>query len=397
MSKAKASRAAVAAHKAALRERLPSLLAQATSSREAAQEAIRACVSLKRKPPISLLTEENISGLSPIEILKLMPVLIDAKRLIDLRGPLNTLRASGRRLSQPLSRKGLTQISKGLIAEINKILKKQNTAVRVTDTTVVALTTNLLWLVPEIFKQRKQSKTDLPLARDLLITLDHVWRQSVQQKTAAAVVEALGSLRGSIPPSPYWDLMDEAQLKQLVQDAHSELHSEAAAALREGRLRDLQRMFRLIRDSEERRALLRRLEDICISEPSQVSSEAADWIALEAGGDTPSARKTTAADKSQSSELTYVVVSLLDAWDAASESDRSCRSFESIQRLARELFNVDLFGEKGEVVQYDQLKHEISDAPDLQPSRVQILRPGVQHSDGARTSFLVRALARALS
>jgi hypothetical protein len=396
MSKPKASKAAAASEKAALRERLPGLLSDANSNAEAAQAALRACVALKKKPPISLLTEENINALSPIEILKLTPVFLDAKRLVDLKGPLNTLRASGRRLPQPPSRKTLTQISKGLVTEVNKILKNQNTAVRFTDSTVAAFNANLLWLLPELFQQKKQSKTDLPLAVNLLFALDRIWRHSIQPKTAAAVVEFFGSLRGSIPVSVYWDLMDDPRLNQLARDAQSALHSEASAALREGRLRDLQRIFRLIKDSEERRALIRQLDEICVSQPSQVASEVADWLARETGADTSRPKKLIAADQSQSSELNYVVVSLLDAWNAAGDGERSLRSLESVERLARQLYRVEFFGDKGEVVQYDELKHEIPNESSP-PTSVEILRPGVQHSEGGRTRFLVRAVAKPLS
>jgi hypothetical protein len=397
MSKGKAHDAAAAAEKALLRERLPRLISDATSNPEAAQAALHACIALKRKPPISLLTEENINALSPVEILKLMPVLVDTKRLVDLKGPLTSLRLAGRRLREPPSRNALAQISKTLISEVNKILKNQHTAVRFTDGTVSALNANLLWLLPELFQQKKKSKTDLPLAANLLGALDRVWRHSIQPKTAAAVVELFGSLRGSLPPSVFWDLTENPLVGQLARDSESALHDEATAALKEGRLRDLQRIFRLIKDSEDRKTLIRRLEEICIKNPSQVPTEAADWLAREAQAGVSRPTKLTAADKSQSSELNYVVVSLLDAWDAAVEGHRSLRSLESIRRLGCEIFNVEFFGDKGDVVEYDELKHELQEPPTSRPLSVEIIRPGVQHSDGGRTSFLVRALAKALN
>jgi hypothetical protein len=397
MSEARTAKRAAAVQKMALRELLPNLLNKATSDPEAALAALRACVALKRKPPISLLTQENINALSPVEILKLMPALVDAKRLVDLKGPLTSLRLAGRRLPEPPSRKTLAQISKTLISEVNKILKKQHTAVRFTDGTVGAFNANLLWLLPLLFQQKKQSKTDLPMAVNLLGALDGVWRHSIQPKTAAAVVELFGSLRGSIPPSVFWDLTENPLVGQLARDSESALHDEATAALREGRLRDLQRIFRLIKDSDDRKTLIRRLEEICIKNPSQVPPEAADWLARETQAGASRPTKLTAADKSQSSELNYVVVSLLDAWDAAVEGNRSLRSLESIQRLGREIFNVEFFGGKGDVVEYDELKHEIQEPPTSPPLSVEIIRPGVQHLDGARTSFLVRALAKALN
>ena len=123
--------------------------------------------------------------------------------------------------------------------------------------------------------------------------------------------------------------------------------------------------------------------------------EAIEWVARQIEHRRKNVNAPVAADASQSSELHYIATSLLSAWDASHEGAQSQRSLESVQRLARELFKVDLAGSPGEVVAYDERLHALSQNTDV-PAEVEIVRPGVRWSDGVRTRFLVRAVVKAL-
>src|SRR5207248_1175195 len=153
-------------------------------------------------------------------------------------------------------------------------------------------------------------------------------------KTAAIVVRFFRDLRGSVPREAYSDVMDNPTVEGLGNDARALLHNEASASLREGRLKlkDLQNIFRLIAEPSDRKKLITELQELCINQPSQIPSELAEWIGRESEVDAPRRRRLIPADKSQSSDLNYVVVSLLDAWDASADDDRSSRSLDSIQR-----------------------------------------------------------------
>jgi hypothetical protein len=62
--------------------------------------------------------------------------------------------------------------------------------------------------------------------------------------------------------------------------------------------------------------------------------------------------------------------------------------------LARDLFKVELTGELGQIVEYQEREHELSPTGGPVPNRVQLIRPGVRWSDGTRTRFLVRAIVK---
>jgi hypothetical protein len=410
MSKTTDSKKEAAVKKAALMISLPDLLNRANSDPQAAQVALQAFTTLNKKPPASLVTKENVSkALSSLEISKSLRILATTKNYVDLSIPLNALRTSaGHGVTDALSRNSISQIATALSSNLLKIsgvspkpkkalaasASRENPPILFTESTITSVSNVLLWILPLLLQpQKKKSRTALPLAIRLVSTFDVTWRHSFHSKTAGTVIRFFRDLRGSVPLSIYSDLMDEIGIAALAGDARSALHDEAVLALREGRLKDLQNIFRLVTEPTERTKLISELQELCINHPSQVFKELGEWIEREADIDTPQRRKLIPANKSQSSELNYVVVSLLDAWDAAANDDRALRSLDSIKRLARELFDTEFFNRPGEVVQYDELKHELLlGAPAT--SSVEIVRPGIQHSDGARTSFLVRAVAK---
>jgi hypothetical protein len=215
-------------------------------------------------------------------------------------------------------------------------------------------------------------------------------------------VTFFNSLRRVLPKSSYADLeeeyagpKEETQIATLVREANSALFEEAKYALLDGRLKELQTVLNSIPEERERKILLTELQDLCQKRPSEITPEAMEWVARQIDDRRKNVNAPVAADESQSSELHYIATSLLSAWDASPEGVQSQRSLENVQRLARELFKVDLAGSPGEIVTYDERLHSLIQNAGV-PAEVEIVRPGVRWSDGVRTRFLVRAVVKAL-
>lgn len=393
------SRKEVAAKKAALKASLPSLLTKASSDPKAAEEALRACATLKKKPPTSLLTQENIfRAFTPIEISKSLSLLSTSKNSVSLSSPLTALR-----MKQLNDRKTAVQIAKALTLNIAKVLGtnakpkkssnrlKQQPTVVVTESTVADAAAVVLWILIRLFELSERNKSPVDLSVSLIQSLREIWRRSDRAETAQLVVSFFHSLRKNLKRSVFGDLEDNTEVSAFAREANSELADWAHFVLLEGRLKELQAAVRTA-ESDERAAMLSKLQETCFIRSSQLLPEMVEWVAQEIEQGKRIRKPLVAADASQSSDLNYVAVSLLDAWNAASEGDRAARALVSIQRLARELFDVEFTDSVGEVVRFDERQHEITPSGQAATASVRVVRPGVRWSDGIRIRSLVRAL-----
>lgn len=192
------------------------------------------------------------------------------------------------------------------------------------------------------------------------------------------------------------DIDDDTEIALFIREANSALLDWARFALLDGRLKDLQTVLRLSKD-DERTKILSELQHVCRTHSSQVLPQLIEFVAQEVEQDKPTRKPLIAADESQSSDLNYIAVSLLNAWDAAPEGERSTRTLQSIRQLDRELFNVEFANIPGEIVTYDERQHEITPPGSRVTTNVEIMRPGIQWSDGTRVRSLVRAVVRSKS
>jgi hypothetical protein len=393
------SRKEVAAKKAVLKASLPSLLTKAGSDPKAAEEALRACATLKKKPPTSLLTQENIfRAFTPTEISKSLGLLSTSKNSVSLSSPLTALR-----MKQISDRKTAIQIAKALTLNIAKVLgtnakpKKSSKRVKEQPTVVVAETTVadaasvVLWILIRLFELSERNKSPVDLSVALIQSLQEIWRRSDRAESAQLVVSFFHSLRKNLKRSVFVDLEDNTEVSAFAREANSELVDWARFVLLEGRLKELQAAVRTA-ESDERAEMLSKLQETCLTHSSQLLPETVEWVAQEIEQGKRVRKPLVAADASQSSDLNYVTVSLLDAWNAASEGDRAARSLVSIERLARELFNVEFTDSVGEVVRFDERQHEITPSGKAATGSVRVVRPGVRWSDGIRIRSLVRTL-----
>jgi hypothetical protein len=402
MSKPTETKKDAAAKKSALRASLPDLLKRASASPDAAQEALRAYTALRLKPPTLLLTEENIvRALSSVEISKSIGLLSISKECVSLSTVLTALR-----MKDLADKKSLTQISKAINSNLTKMLGegtkpnkaskrlKENRSVVFTESTVADAASVILWIVTRLFESQDKGRLlVLPLAIKLIHSLEQIWRRSDLAETAEIVVAFFQSLRRNVKKSVYVDIEDDIEIASFIRDANSALLDWARFALLDGRLKDLQSVLRLSR-TDERTKILSELQHICRTRSSNVLPQLIEFVAEEVERDKPTRKPLIAADKSQSSDLNYVAVSMLNAWDAASEGERSTQTLQSIRQLARELFNVEFANTPGEIVTYDERQHEITPPGSRGTTNVEIMRPGIQWSDGTRTRSLVRAVVR---
>lgn len=407
MSEANRPKKAADAKKAELRASLPDLLTRAADSAEAAQVALRACSVLRRKPPTVLLTQENIvRALSALEISKSLSLLFRSKDYVDVSPALTALRISGSHGHVPIDIKSIIQISKAVTSNISKIVGetvkskksskqvKEKAEVVFTESTVADASGVVLWIMSRMFESQASTRTPvLPLGMRLVHALELMWRHSEQSKTAGIAVVFFHSLRRAVTKSAYSDLEDDNEIAAFIRDANAALLDWSRFALLEGRLKDVQTALQLAK-GEERSKILSELQSICRTSPSQVLPQLIEWTAQQVQADKPLPKSLTAADESQSSDLDYVTVSLLSAWDSATDGARSARTLASIQKLARELFNVEFVNSPGEVIPYDERRHEVTESGYAASADVEVVRPGIQWSDGTRTRFLVRAVVR---
>lgn len=396
------SRKEVAAKKAALRASLPDLFKRASSDPKAAEEALRACAILRQKPPTLLLTQENIfRTLSPVEISKSLGLLAKSRDSVSLSTVLTALR-----MKQLGDRTTAVQVGRAFNSNVAKILRqntkakesskqvKEKPAVVVTESTVADAASVVLWILIRLFElPDPKGRSVLPLAAKLIQSLGEIWRHSNRAETAELAVGFFHSLRKNLKRSVYSDLEDDIEVSEFIRDANSELVDWARFVLLDGRLKDLQTAVRIAEDGE-RTKMLSELQETCRTRQSQLLPQLVEWVAQEVEQGKRIRKPLIAADQSQSSDLNYVAVSLLNAWDAAPEGDRAARTLASVERLARELFNVEFASTVGEVVRYDEGQHEITPSGTVATTSVEVVRPGVRWSDGTRTRALVRTLVR---
>lgn len=402
-----------AQEKANLRAGLSDLLERAVSSPEAAQEALRACLKLRRSAPSALLTRDNIaSSLSLREVTRSLDRLSASEMSLDISAGLAAIKVlATEQLREPVSRRllsnvtkavtsKLTKMSEGIVRTRKKVAPKENQVpfkINFTDSTLSSAADLALWMLGKTFDERYGSgRSAHPLAIRWVGVVESIWRRSSSPSAVSSAVEFLRSLERVLSTSVYTGLKAEPSVASFIQDTDSALVQEAANALIDGRLKDLERILVLSSENGDKR-LLSHLRDICQSRPSDVLPEAVEWVARHI--ETPSSRVKLpiAVDESQSSALDYVSVCLLTAWDAASEGGQSAQVLENIRRLARELFKVDLTGTPGEIAVYDERQHELRPRGRPTPREVELVRPGVRWSDGIRTRFLVRAVVKQVS
>ena len=396
--------------KADLRASLSNLLQQADYSAEAAQAALRACLKLRRRVPVALLTRENIaSSLSLSEVASSLDHLSGSQVSVDISAALEAIRVlASKQLREPLGRRALLTTTKAVTLRLTKIATQPNRAkegaksrgnqndsqVVFTEPTLSSATDLALWMLTSLFAPQSDSRPSAyPLAIRWMQAVEVIWRRCFFPGAARSAVRFLRSVRRVVPASVYAELKVESSIADFLYDANSALIQEAATSLLEGRLKDLESILALVtRDDDERNRLLSELRYICQSRPSELIPEAVEWVARQIEMGDIVVKSPIPADASQSSALDYVAVCLLSAWDAADEGSRSAQALESIKRLARELFKVDLTGTRGEIVIYDERQHELRSQVSPLPAQVQLIRPGVRWSDGVRTRFLVRAI-----
>lgn len=405
-----------AQEKASLSAALSNLLRKADSSPEAAQEGLRTCLTLRRAVPAALLTTENIaSTLSLDDLTRSLDRLSVSRISIDISAPLAAIRVlASKELSDRANYKGLSRTTKAVTSKLMKLAGrpisvkkgaatssggKRDSETSFTESTLSSATELALWILSRIFdKQSASLRSAYPLALRWVQAVESIWRRSLSPRAARSAAEFLRSLRRLLPPHVYAELMDEPSISDFVLDTDVALVREATSALLDARLRDLESILALVTKTDNARdRLLSELRDICQRDSSKLVPEAVEWVArqIEVGSSRPIS--PTAADESQSSALDYVAVCLLAAWDAASEGSRSERVLESIRRLARELFKVDLMGSPGEIVNYDERQHELKSQVTTAPVQVELIRPGVRWSDGIRSRFPVRAIAKPIT
>ncbi len=299
------------------------------------------------------------------------------------------------------------QVAKAFNSNVAKILRQRKKTTRkssdhfkakpgvvFTESTVVDAASVVLWMLIRLFDSADLNRRPVfPLAIKLVQSLKQIWRHSDRARTAETAVGFFQSLRKNVKRSVYADLEDEMEISEFIREANSNLADWARFVLLAGRLKDLQTTVRLA-EKDEQTKMLSELQETCRTRSSQVLPQVVEWVAQEVEKSKRIRKPLVAADGSQSSDLNYVSVSLLNAWDAAPEGDRAARALVSIERLARELFRVELGNTVGEVVPYDERQHEITPSGAPATRSVEVVRPGVRWSDGTRTRSLVRALVK---
>lgn len=417
MRKPKESDGGSASIKVALRAELPGLINRASSSPEAAQAVLRACAILHRKPPSVLVTKDNILGaLSANEIPKSLEYLSKSENYLDVSDALIAFRQMAKQqLTGTLDRNTITVIGKTFASKLTKMatpgLKKKTVKSKLgpekpplffTKETVSATADVVLWIVPRLFESQSRSRRSVtPLVVKLVRAFELVWYQSSRSETALIGVSFVNSLRQVLSKSSYSELEDGdagaeqgADIATFVRETNSALLEAGRLALLEGRLRELQASLRVIKGEHERNRFLSELRELCNQRPTELVPEAIEWVARQIENRRGNVEVPVAADESQSSALHYVAAVLLTAWDASHEGAQSKRSLETVQKLAREVFKVDLAGTPGEVVVFDERLHELHSDGRAVPSKVELVRPGVRWSDGVRTRFLLRAIVK---
>lgn len=401
-----------ALEKADLRASLSRLLKEADSNPDAARAALRTSLQLRLKVPVVLLTNKNIAGtLSLHEISQSLDRLSAPQIALDFSAGLSALQDLAKQ-QQP-DRRALLSIARAVTARVTRIVtplvrkpkgaqltpRKDEPLIVFTGPTLLSAIDLALWMLARLFDPHSSSRrSTYSVALRLVKMVEMIWRRSSPPSGVRAVVSFLRSLPRVLPRAVYGEIEDEPSLAAFFQDANSALTQEAETALLEARLKDLDSILTLAKKDEKSGDLLfSHLHSICRTRPSELVPEAVEWIAQQTERDNPRVKSPTAFDESQASALNYVAVCLLAAWDAAAEGKKAARALESTQRLARELYKVDLTGTLGQIIEYHEREHELSSPVSPVPTKVRLVRPGVRWSDGIRTRFLVRAIVEPAS
>ncbi|MBC8028795.1 MAG: hypothetical protein H7Z16_01680 [Pyrinomonadaceae bacterium] len=409
---AKKSKGLSAQEKSDLRVLLSDSLESAHLNPDAAKAALRASLDLRLKVPVVLLTRQNLaSTLSLREISASLERLSVSGAVWDLSAGLYALQDLAKQ-RQPDS-KALLSIAKAVTTKLTKMvtppvrkpkgalpaIKKDEPVIVFTGRTLASSTDLALWLLPRLFEHQSSSRrSGYRVALRLVQMVEIIWQRSLPRPSSLPIISFLRSLANVLPKADYSDFEDEPTIVAFSAAANAALIQEAEIALLEGRLKELDSILTFAkRDGKRGDILLSHLRSICRNRPSEVVPEAVEWIARQTERENPKIKTPTAADESQASTLNYVVVCLLAAWDAAAEGSKAARALESTQRLARDLFKVDLAGRPGQIVDYEEQQHELSSPVKPAPTRVRLIRPGVLWSDGIRTRFLVRAIVEPAS
>jgi hypothetical protein len=393
--------------KAELRASLSELLRKATTDSEAAQKALAACLQLGLKVPSVLLTKENVAAtLSLQDISRSLGRLSISHTVFDISPALSAILIVGRQ-QQP-DRKILLSISKTVTTRILKIaqppvrksrgpFKNEAPKIVFSELTLSSVIDFTLWIVGRLFDpSAMHSKAAYSQALRMVQTVELIWRRLPPPSGGRPAILFLQSLPRILPKAVYAELEDEESIAGFLADAKLALIQEAEDALLGAQIKDLESILALARNEKDNGAhILSHLQSICVSRPSSLLPEAVEWTARQIEKDKAPTKSPIAVDESQSSSLNYVALCLLGAWDAATEGEKAARAFESTRRLARDLFKVELMGELGQIVEYQEREHELSSSGSSVPDRVQLIRPGVRWSDGIRTRFLVRAIVKA--
>lgn len=378
-----------AKEKADLRASLSDFLEKADSSPDAARAALRTSLQLGLKE-----TSHSLGVLSASQI------------ALDLSAGLSALQDLVKQQQPDL--RALLTIAKAVTGRLTKLItpsvrkpkgggsktKKAEPQIVFTGLSLSSAIDLALWILARLFDPHASNRRSAyAVALRLVQMVDTIWRRSLPPSGASPVVSFLRSLPRVLPKAVYSELEEEPSIAAFIQDAKSALAQEAETALLEARLKDLDSIVALAKkDGKNGDLLLSHLLSICRSRPSELMTEAVEWLAQQTERDTLRVKSPTAFDESQSSALNYVAICLLAAWDASAEGEKGARALESTQRLARELFKVDLVGTLGQVVSYQEREHELSSPVSPVPTTVRLVRPGVRWSDGIRTRFLVRAI-----
>jgi hypothetical protein len=391
---------------------LSDLLEQAGSSPEAAEAALRACLKLRRTVPKALLTKENIANtLSLREIPCLLDRLSISPVSLDISAGLGAMKVLvDRELRNGADLRTLLTTSRAMTSKLAKLATDPSTAkqgaksrdrqgnrqIHFAEGTLSSATDLALWMFGIIYNTNsKKAISAYPLVLRWVQAVEAIWRRSPSPGAACYAVRFFRSLQKVLRRPVYADLKEEPSIAAFLNDSDAALLHDAGAALLEARLRDLESILSVVaRDENEHNRLLSTLQNICQSRPSELIPEAVEWVARQIEIGAAPLKSPSPADESQSSALDYVAMCLLTAWDAATEGSRSARALESLRRLARDLYKVDLVGALGEIVGYSERQHELTSQVSLLPDRVEIMRPAVQWSDGIRTRFLVRAVVK---
>lgn len=395
-----------------LRRRLPTLLREAPSGEQAARAAIQACCVLGSPIPADLLTTENIAaGLTAREIVRALNRLGPSEVHIDLSPALRALRTvSAKELSTTSEPRLIPDLNRAVTKKLlqltgngsatrrkTKDLKQIPTQRHFTAGTVSSAADLALWLLRS-FPETKKRNVSHAAALEWVRTIRALWRRTSTIGAIEAALTFLRGLRSVLTPPVYAAINADPSVVGFLDEATSALTRKAQDALRDGRLKDLIALLALAEtQTAGRTRLLLTLQDVCQKRPFDLQPHVIEWVARNIEADRPKIAAPEAVDESQSSALDTVSLCLLSAWDSAGEGNRSARTLESVRRMARELFKLELVGTNGEIVAFDERQHELTGGTPNRPDRVRLKRPAVHWSDGLRTRVLVRAVVEPAS